>query len=105
MAEKKVDTAYEYSKIAKERALWMVRPLFIVLMTAWVLYPETVSHELVEQNTLLGFILGTCFGIFVYRQELQNFLSVRRKGSRHVFNKTPEDYYFGKIKEVLFTKE
>lgn len=103
MSDKKMDTAYEYGKIAKERTLWIIRPVAIVCIVAWVVHPNTSLASNVETNILLGFLFGALLGGFIYREQLQEFWTIRLRG-KDAHNRIPDEYYLGKVKEVLFKK-
>lgn len=103
MADKKIDTAYEYSKIAKERTLWIIRPVAIVSIIAWVVHPNTSLTDHLERNILLGFLFGAALGAFIYRDKIQEFWTIRLRG-KDAHNRIPDEYYLGQVKEVLFKK-
>ncbi len=103
MSDKKIDTAYEYSKIAKERTLWIIRPVAIVMIIAWVVHPETSLQQHVETNVLWGFLFGSSLGAFIYRDKIQEFWTIRRRG-KDAHNRIPDEYYLGQVKEVLYKK-
>jgi len=99
--DKKIDTSYDYHKIAKERLIWVVKPIFIVSIITWTLHPGTTNIANVNNNAKLGFLLGAIFGLFIFRKELTHYLITRRKETTERKNRVPDEYYFGKIKKVL----
>ena len=102
MAEKqKIDSDYNYQKIAKERLLWVVKPLVIVSLTVFCLHPNTSRLENVDTSTLMGFLFGALFALFVRRDVIYHYMVVRRSEYRKRKNRMPDEYYFGKVKEVL----
>lgn len=106
MADKssgKVDRGYDYQRIAKERFLWLMRPVTVVCIFVWCLYPSTVLYNL-EGNVLLGFLLGTVAGLLVNWSVLRYYLFTRRQNTLERKNRMPDEYYFGKIKQVLYDK-
>lgn len=100
----KVDTQYEYGAIALERTLWAIRPIITMALVLWVFYPDTTFAEVVDRNSLLGFLLGAIFSLFILRAELRYFLITRRKDTENRKNQMPDKYYFGRIMQILFRK-
>lgn len=98
---RKIDTDYEYQKIVAERTVWLVKPLAVVCMVLWCLHPATSSPDSLERNMMLGFLIGAFYGIFVNRKVLQHYLFTRRNETVEKKNRMPEEYYFGRVKEVL----
>ncbi|MBI1363778.1 MAG: hypothetical protein GC134_07310 [Proteobacteria bacterium] len=104
--QKKLDTNYEYQKIATERLLWLAKPLTIFGLFVWCLHPSTSEPEFVDRNAMLGFLLGAFAGLLVNAQVLKYYLFTRRTNtSKNTRNRVPDEYYFGKIKEVLYQKK
>lgn len=96
-----VDANYNFGKIATERALWVFRPVALVAMVVWCLHPSTTFHQVVERNIMLGFLFGATYGIVLNRKILHYYLVIRRKEKRSLRNQVPDEYFFGKVIEVL----
>lgn len=105
MATKTVDKNYEYQKIAKERSIWLLKPLTILGITVWAFYPTTALPETLERNALMGFLLGAVAGLVVNMGVFKHYLFSRRQNITDRKNRMPDEYYFGKIKEVKFVKD
>ena len=108
MAEKRkkqVDKNYEYQQIARERSIWLLKPITLVCIVIWCFYPSVDMIRHLESNVLLGFLLGSVAGIIIKYPDLKYFLYTRRKNTLERKNRMPDEYYFGKIKEVLFEKD
>jgi hypothetical protein len=101
---RQIDSTYEYKKIAKERMLWISKPLGAVFMMVWCVHPSTTMPDVVERNVLLGFLMGALFGLIVNMKVLRYYLITRRHDVMSRRNRMPDEYYFGKIKTILFTK-
>ena len=100
----RVDTQYDYSTIALERTLWAIRPIITMALILWVFYPDTTFVDVVDRNSLLGFLLGALFSLFIFRAELRYFLITRRNDTETRKNQMPDKYYFGRILQILFRK-
>jgi uncharacterized membrane protein len=94
----------EIDKIAKERLLWVIKPIGIIVLTLWVLNPSVTAHPDVQTEALLGFLLGAAFGIFVNYRVLTYYLVTRRENAREQRNRVPQEFYWGKKRETLFSK-
>lgn len=105
MAVKKVDQDHDFQQITRERLLWLIKPLFTLGLVVWSLHPTTTAKDVVSENAELGFLLGAIFGIIMHRDVFKYFLITRRKETRHRRNRMPDEYYFGKIKQVLLAEE
>lgn len=103
-AKTRVDNKAEIDRIAKERLLWVIKPLGVIILTLWVLNPGVTAQENVQSEALLGFLLGAAFGIFVNYRVLTYYLVTRRENAREQRNRVPDEFYWGKKKETLFTK-
>lgn len=101
MASQKLDNELDYQKIAKERLIWLVKPLFIMLFVSFTVYPANVQYEVIERNSMIGFLAGAFFAVFLMRGWFTYYLVTRRKDTKNVKNRMPDEYYFGKVKEVL----
>ena len=102
---KKVDKNYEYKEIARERSLWLLKPVTLVLIVLWCFYPSKNMMQSLDGNVMLGFLLGSVAGIIIKFPDLKYYLYTRRKNTENRKNRMPDEYYFGKIKKVLFGKE
>ncbi len=100
----KIDRNYEYGQIARERMLWAIKPIGLVVLMVWVVHPATTKLDVVDHNTLLGFLLGAAFSIVLNMRVLKYFLVVRRQNTRNQRNRVPDEFYFGKIIDRLFSK-
>ena len=103
--KKKVDKNYEYKEIARERSLWLLKPTTLVLIVIWCFYPSQDMMQALDANVMLGFLLGSVAGIIIKFSDLKYYLYTRRKNNENRKNRMPDEYYFGKIKKVLFGKE
>ena len=103
--KKKVDKGYEYKEIARERSLWLMKPVTLVLIVIWCFYPSKDMMQSLDSNVMLGFLLGSVAGIIVKFSDLKYYLYTRRKNTENRKNRMPEEYYYGKIKKVLFGSE
>lgn len=101
MSKQRVDTDYQYQKIITERTLWLMKPLAIVCMVMWCMHPATSMPQVLERNVLAGFLVGAFYGIFINRRILRYYLFTRRVQTLEKRNRVPEEYYFGRIREVL----
>lgn len=101
MPSPQLDSAFDYKKIAKERMLWLVRPLLIISLITWVLMPWTGDVADLERNSLIGFLGGALVGVLATRASWVHFLITRRKDTKHRRNRIPDEYYFGKVLEIL----
>ena len=99
--DQKLDAYHNYQQIAKERLLWLVKPIFTVCLVTWCLHPSTTMHDVVDKNAQLGFLLGALFAILVDRETLYYYLVVRRGETTEQRNRMPDEYYFGKVTEVM----
>ena len=95
----------ETKKIAHDRMLWVVRPIALVCIVVWWLHPSTTLPSAIENNILLGFLLGAAYSLFLNRHTFNLFLIRRNKRTQSRKNCLPDEYYFGKIKELLFNQE
>jgi len=105
MAKRKIDKNYDYQQIARERSLWLLKPITLVCIVIWCFYPSVDMMSHLENNVLLGFLLGSVAGVIIKYPELKYYLYTRRKNTVERKNRMPDEYYFGKIKKVLFEKE
>lgn len=96
-----LDNAFDWQKIAKERLLWMVRPMLIIGLVTWVLLPWTTAPESLERNSLIGFLGGSLVGVLATKDAWLHFLITRRKDTKHRRNRVPDEYYFGKVIKIL----
>lgn len=99
------DSAYKVEDIARERLLWVIKPIGAVSLVVWCFHPSTSTKAMTDSNSLLGFLLGAVLAIFIYREQLEYFLVSRRKTDRDSRNRVPEEFYFGEIKQRLFKKD
>lgn len=103
--KKKVDKNYEYKEIARERSIWLLKPITLVLIVIWCFYPSKDMMQTLDANVMLGFLLGSVAGIIVKFSDLKYYLYTRRKNTVERKNRMPDEYYYGKIKKVLFGSE
>lgn len=103
--KKKVDKNYEYKEIARERSIWLLKPITLVLIVIWCFYPSQDMMQQLEGNIMLGFLLGSVAGILIKISDLKYYLYTRRKNTVERKNRMPDEYYYGKIKKVLFGSE
>lgn len=105
MAKRRIDKNYEYQQIARERSIWLLKPITLVCIIIWCFYPSIDMIRHLESNVLLGFLLGSIAGVIIKYPDLKYFLYTRRKNTVERKNRMPDEYYFGKIKTVLFEKD
>lgn len=96
-----IDPSYQYHRIARERAIWVIKPIAVVVMAAWCFHPSTVKTNVLERNSLAGFLMGVAYGIFVNRDTLHYYLVTRRQEKRDKRNEMPDAYYFGDVMEWI----
>jgi len=91
--------------IASERLLWAMRPLGAVVLILWVMNPDTTAKADLQYEALLGFLFGAIYGIFYHHDILREILFTKRQNVRHVKNRLPDEFYWGKKLNVLFKKD
>jgi len=91
--------------IAGERLLWAMRPLGAVMLILWVMNPDTTAKADLQYEILLGFLLGALYGIFYNYGLLTDILMTKRQNVRHVKNRLPDEFYWGKKIDILFKKD
>lgn len=101
MAGQQLDNTFEWQKIARERSLWLVRPLLMISIVTWVFMPWAGRPEMLERNSLIGFLGGALIGGLATKEAWVYFLITRRKDTKNRKNRIPDEYYFGKVIEVL----
>lgn len=89
----------------QERILWLAKPLGGVMLVLWIMSPETTARTDLQSTTLLGFLLGAIYGIFFYHETLRGLLFTERENVRKVKNRLPDEFYWGKKLDTLFSKE
>lgn len=99
-----VDQAYQVERIVRERLVWALKPIIIVCLIVWCLHPTTTKVQVVDKNAMLGFLMGAFFAIFINRKVLHYYLFQRRKNTRLRKNRVPDEFYFGDVKRMLFSK-
>lgn len=104
MAEPKKQQS-DTAKIARERLLWVLQPFILVCIVSWWLHPSTTQPDNLERSVLAGFLLGAGYCLFLYRDVFTVFFAPRTDQMRRRKNRLPEEYYFGKVKEILFSQE
>lgn len=102
---RKIDKNYEYKKIAKERSLWLLKPMTVLGVLVWALYPSTVMPGHLDQNATMGFLLGAMAGVVWKMDTFRYYLFVRRHNVTDRKNRMPDEYYFGLIKQVMHVKQ
>ena len=100
-----VDKNYEYKQIAAERTVWLIKPLAVVGLTLWCFHPSTTLPDVIDRSTMLGFLLGASTTILLNFRVLKYYLYTRRHHNQHHRSRVPDEYYFGKVKDVMFDKE
>ena len=103
--KKTVDKNYEYKEIARERSIWLLKPITLVLIVIWCFYPSQDMMAQLDGNIMLGFLMGSVAGIIIKFSDLKYYLYTRRKNTVERKNRMPDEYYYGKIKNVLFGSE
>ena len=99
---RKLDKNYEYKQIAKERSIWLLRPVMAVCVVVWAFHPTTALTENLREHILLGFLLGALFGIVLNLGIYRYYLFTRRLNTTNRHNRVPDEYYFGHVKKVLY---
>ena len=97
----KMDLDYDHKRIVRERVLWVIRPIMAVSLVMWCVLPGTTRPDVVDHNALVGFLLGTLYGLFVFRSRFLTYIIIRRRETTKRKNRFPDEYYFGKVKEVM----
>ena len=64
------------------RILWILRPVFLVLVMSWLLLPSTGIY--VAQNSLWAFLFGCIVGFIMFKKTLLNYLIERPKQKENV---------------------
>ena len=108
MADQNVNQAEEkgaVSSLARERLLWVLRPLGALALLLWILNPSVSAQRDIQQTALLGFLLGAGYGLLMFRKTLYYYLIDRRENQREMRNRLPDEYYWGRNEETLFTKD
>lgn len=90
--------------MAKERLIWAMRPLGLLLLVLWVFHPYTADRPDHAQIALLGFLLGAGYGLIVYGRVLRRYINVGAPSVRMQANRVPEEYYWGAIAQTLNAK-
>jgi uncharacterized membrane protein YhdT len=89
--------------LAKERALWALKPLGFLYLVLWILHPgQQGDAGDMTHMALLGFILGAVYGVIMYRETLQGSLAAIHAGWKDMPNRMPILYYWGNITQVMF---
>ena len=96
-----LDNAFDWQKIAKERTKWLIRPVLVIGLVSWVLMPWTGEADVVERNSLIGFLGGALVGFLATKDSWVYFLITRRRDTKYRRNRMPDEYYFGKVLEIL----
>lgn len=95
----------EIGRLTRERILWALRPLGALILVLWVVNPDTTAKADLQYETLLGFLFGAIYGIFFHYEALQDMLFAKRQNVRHVKNRLPDEFYWGRKEQVLFKKD
>ena len=56
-----VDKGSEINRIVRERSLWALKPLGVLGLILWVFHPSTTHRDVVDHNSLIGFLLGALY--------------------------------------------
>lgn len=99
-----VESNYDYSKLAKKRMLWAIKPILGVVITVWVLHPSTAITNDMAAMELKGFLAGAIYGLIVYRESIKKFWMSQRIKTTDIKNRVPNEYYMGHIEKVLRSK-
>ncbi len=91
----------DYRQLARERMIWLVRPLWLMLLVIWVFEPQTVREEVRDENAMFAFLLGAGWVIYHYRKDFFKFARQRRERSIARRNRMPDEFYLGDIITTL----
>lgn len=94
------DIRADAGTLARNRLLWLVRPLGFLGILLWVLSPGTADTPDLQPQMLLGFLLGAIYGVVFYAEEFRRHLQFQRDLGRTRRNRVPSEYYFGAIEEI-----
>ncbi|MBI1308547.1 MAG: hypothetical protein GC129_01635 [Proteobacteria bacterium] len=89
-------------RLARARLAWALKPLGFLVLVLWVFYPSTADRFDHTHTALLGFLFGALYGLVVYGAALRQYVQLRQPLGRLQANRVPEEYYWGKVENVLF---
>ena len=104
MAKEKEVQSYKVGNVALERVIWLIKPIGLVALVVWSIHPRTATVD-VQDNVLIALLAGALYALFIKRAVLQTFWSERFNTGRERKNRVPEEFYWGRVKRVLFRKE
>lgn len=88
--------------MARQRMVWAMRPLGLLVLVLWVLHPSTADRVDHAHMALVGFLFGAVYGLIIYGPLLRQYLVVGQVSERQQSNRVPEEYYWGQIDTVMF---
>lgn len=88
--------------LARARLIWVMKPLGFLLLVLWILHPSTADRLDHAHTALLGFLFGALYGVIVYGPTLQQYIRLHQPSGRLITNRVPDEYYWGKIDNILF---
>ena len=101
MSSQQLDSSFDWQKIARERSIWLIRPMVMIALVTWVLMPWAGKVGVLERNSLIGFLGGALVGWLITKEAWMYFLVTRRKDTKNRKNRFPDEYYFGKVLDIL----
>jgi hypothetical protein len=87
--------------LAKARIIWAAKPLGLLCLFLWVMYPSVADQVDYTRTMLIGFILGVIYGFVIYGNIYYQFINLRQESMRTRPNRLPEEYYWGHIDKTL----
>lgn len=100
-----IEASQDVRNIARERILWVIRPLGGLFILLWVLNPSVTAQTDVQHEALVGFLLGAVFSIYCHKDILLHFLFSRRESVMDHRNRWPDEYFWGREDIVLFRRK
>lgn len=91
--------------LARQRILWAIKPLGLLVLILWVLHPQTADQPDHAHSALLGFLFGAVYGLAVCLPLLLQYIQIGKTGGREQMNRVPDEYYWGEIKDVMFNNK
>lgn len=90
------------TSFVKERILWAIKPLGLLVLVLWSVHPATSSAVAPLHLLLMGFLAGTAYGLVLYGRKLRSYLTLRAASQTQMPNRVPQEYYWGSIAQVMF---
>lgn len=91
--------------LARQRLIWVLKPLGLLALVLWVLYPTTADQLDHTHTALVGFLLGALYGLVVYTPAFKQYVLLSQPSGRLQANRVPEEYYWGRVENIMFDNE